>query len=229
MNSPAGVDKKRVTRGLPVNGTVSAAPGARECEPADCRAVADVVQSAFPDKFSVIFGSRIQQGARFMAGEFMRQREVAPVFVSEVDGEVVGAIELALSRESGMRAFRLFRALLREAGLFGSMRAAFVFKMVTSGMPGAPGSDSAYVEFIGVKPGYRGRGVGRALLEKAAVESRLAGKRRLLLEVAAENEEAKHLYRKLGFRPVKFYRSRLTGWLFGIKEWEVMELSLGGF
>ena len=93
MNGPAGVDKKQVKRGLPVKGTVFAAPDARECEPADCRAVADVVQSAFPDKFSVIFGSRTQQGARFMAGEFMRRREVAPVFVSEVNGEVVGAVE----------------------------------------------------------------------------------------------------------------------------------------
>lgn len=56
------------------------------------------------------------------------------------------------------------------------------------------------VQNIGVLPGYRGRGLGRALLLKALHGFVAAGASRIYLEVTAGNDPAVRLYRGLGFR-----------------------------
>jgi ribosomal-protein-alanine N-acetyltransferase len=65
---------------------------------------------------------------------------------------------------------------------------------------------------IAVRPQDRGRGLGRALLEEAAVAARSWGCAKLTLEVSAANEPALRLYRKAGFEIVgrrpKFYNDR---------------------
>lgn len=56
------------------------------------------------------------------------------------------------------------------------------------------------IQNLGVLPGYRGRGLGRALLLKALEGFTASGCRRAFLEVTADNAGAIHLYRELGFR-----------------------------
>jgi ribosomal-protein-alanine N-acetyltransferase len=51
-----------------------------------------------------------------------------------------------------------------------------------------------------VKPKWRGRGLGEALLKKTLDECRVRGARRAVLEVAVDNEPAIRLYLKTGFR-----------------------------
>src|SRR3546814_5543603 len=48
----------------------------------------------------------------------------------------------------------------------------------------------------------RGRGYGRALLDKVIVECRRRNVRRIYLEVRSDNENAVMLYESAGFRPV---------------------------
>ena len=50
-----------------------------------------------------------------------------------------------------------------------------------------------------VRPSWRGRGVGRALLESCIARARDAGVERLTLSVTAGNEAAEHLYEAAGF------------------------------
>lgn len=50
-----------------------------------------------------------------------------------------------------------------------------------------------------VAPGYRGRGVGHALVAAVAAWARSAGHRRLRLEVADHNAQAVRLYERAGF------------------------------
>jgi len=52
---------------------------------------------------------------------------------------------------------------------------------------------------IEVKPGYRGRGIGRALLTKLEEEFRRRGCNKAILEVSVDNEQAIKLYRSLGY------------------------------
>jgi len=84
----------------------------------------------------------------------------------------------------------------------------------------APGEEELLL--IGVKPQYRGIGLGRELIEQFAQDAALRGAEKLFLEMRANNE-AEHLYRSCGFEPIgqrkAYYRlsdgSRLDAITFG--------------
>ena len=50
-----------------------------------------------------------------------------------------------------------------------------------------------------VDPGFRGTGVGRALVDAVVAQARLAGKRRVVLHVVSGNDPAGRLYARAGF------------------------------
>ena len=195
----------------------------RSCGPADAIAVSAVLASAFPEKFAAIFGRHLDGGMRFLAAEYARRPDAASVLVAEECSEVVGALEVSWADGKRGRGMRFFGAMRKEMGLRAATHAAFAFRLLTAR---ALEDGCAYINFLGVLPAHRGRGVGRRLLEQGAHRARLAGKRRLVLEVAANNRQAIRLYRKSGFRRVRSYRSRLTLRMFGCGAWEVWELAL---
>lgn len=55
-----------------------------------------------------------------------------------------------------------------------------------------------YLEDLYVKPAYRGKGLGKQLLEATAEEARRAGARRLDWQVLDWNEEAVRFYERIG-------------------------------
>jgi ribosomal-protein-alanine N-acetyltransferase len=61
--------------------------------------------------------------------------------------------------------------------------------------------DEAELLLIGVRPAARGKGIGRALIERTCREARIRGAVKLMLEVRATNP-ALDLYRKSGFRQI---------------------------
>ncbi len=69
-------------------------------------------------------------------------------------------------------------------------------------------SGTGCIQNLGVIPGYRGRGLGWALLLQAMHGFRRYGLAKTRLEVTAKNEHAVRLYRRAGFRFRKtFYRT----------------------
>jgi ribosomal protein S18 acetylase RimI-like enzyme len=56
------------------------------------------------------------------------------------------------------------------------------------------------VHDLAVAPEFRGRGIGKALLDAAADDARRLGYCKLTLEVRADNHKALELYRRAGFR-----------------------------
>ncbi|HSP32093.1 MAG TPA: GNAT family N-acetyltransferase, partial [Halomonas sp.] len=63
---------------------------------------------------------------------------------------------------------------------------------------------------MGLKPEWRGKGLGRALLNKALELAQQAGARAITLAVDEVNLPAKQLYRQAGF--VRFAQQRLLAW-----------------
>lgn len=68
------------------------------------------------------------------------------------------------------------------------------------------------IQNLGILPGWRGRGLGEALLLQALHGFRQAGLDRALLEVTAQNEMAIRLYRRLGFRRTKTLYKAVPEW-----------------
>jgi GNAT superfamily N-acetyltransferase len=75
----------------------------------------------------------------------------------------------------------------------------------------AEGGLAASFEDLVVLPGYRGKGVGKALLRHVIADAKRQGVLRLTLLTDRQNERAQALYRKLGFAdsPMKAMRLKL--------------------
>ncbi|MBN2759418.1 MAG: ribosomal protein S18-alanine N-acetyltransferase [Rhodobacteraceae bacterium] len=59
--------------------------------------------------------------------------------------------------------------------------------------------DEAEILTFAVAPVAQGQGLGTALLQEAMAQARVRGVRRIFLEVAADNDPARALYRRAGF------------------------------
>ena len=59
--------------------------------------------------------------------------------------------------------------------------------------------DEIHINNFAIRPEFRGRGMGTALLHHVLAEARRLGARRATLEVRASNESARRLYERLGF------------------------------
>jgi GNAT superfamily N-acetyltransferase len=67
--------------------------------------------------------------------------------------------------------------------------------------------DAGEVKRMYVDRAWRGRGVGRALLETLIAHARAAGYRQLRLGTIADMTAARSLYHSLGFVPIQRYRA----------------------
>jgi ribosomal-protein-alanine N-acetyltransferase len=59
--------------------------------------------------------------------------------------------------------------------------------------------DEIHINNVAMRPRFRGRGIGTALLHHVLDEATRLGARRATLEVRASNEGARRLYQRLGF------------------------------
>jgi ribosomal-protein-alanine N-acetyltransferase len=59
--------------------------------------------------------------------------------------------------------------------------------------------DEVHINNVAMRPEWRGRGIGTALLQRVLAEARRLGARRATLEVRASNKGARRLYERLGF------------------------------
>ena len=83
-------------------------------------------------------------------------------------------------------------------------------------------ADTCEMKRLYVRPAFRGKGVGRALAQRAIEEARSIGYRKMRLDAIESMREAVALYRSLGFVEIAPYRfNPVQGALF-------LEMSLSG-
>jgi len=188
----------------------------RQATIGDMPRVGEILVEGFSSKFNVVFGRRVDRAPRVVAQiERLRfERELCALFVAEVDGRVVGVLELTARRERLGDLWGQFLIMLREVGTFYTLRATIGLVLLHE----ATVWDTAYVTNVAVAAEFRGRGVGWKLLESAEEWARTRGKRSISLHVAVSNR-ARHLYERFGFRLEKQSEEWLTGLLFGIRTW----------
>lgn len=59
--------------------------------------------------------------------------------------------------------------------------------------------DEIHINNVAIRPAFRGRGIGTALLRRVLTEARRLGATRATLEVRASNTGARRLYERMGF------------------------------
>jgi ribosomal protein S18 acetylase RimI-like enzyme len=75
-----------------------------------------------------------------------------------------------------------------------------------------PGAHEAVLQFLGVLPPLRGRGLASAMLSRALMDAHAEGRSRMRLEVSGTDDAVLSLYTRAGFRPEgsdAFYSRRL--------------------
>jgi len=78
------------------------------------------------------------------------------------------------------------------------------------------------IDGIVVRPDWRGRGVGSAMIADLAAQAQATGYGTLCLEVSDDNVRARALYERLGFQPGRRQRLRLLAPVFGMSGSTVM-------
>ncbi|NNM71074.1 ribosomal protein S18-alanine N-acetyltransferase [Enterovirga aerilata] len=80
------------------------------------------------------------------------------------------------------------------------------------------GSDLAWLTSVAVAPGRQGDGLGRRLVDAAERAAREAGRTRIRLEVRADNEAARKLYERAGYRRIAvipdYYEDGAAAWRY---------------
>ncbi len=117
-------------------------------------------------------------------------------FLDELDAQVFPSLGCRAGCSYLMREIRKKPGFRPEATWL--LASAAGYCGTVQGVGERPGTGS--VQNLGIVAGYRGRGLGNALLLQALHGFRRAGMHRAVLEVTAQNDGALRLYRRLGFR-----------------------------
>ncbi len=184
-------------------------PLVRPTREEDVDAVAELTAEALAPKYRPAFGDRAARGIAAVLRRDLEGVEGTRHWVAEIDGRVAGAVHLILSEDAG---FDYLQAVAAELGWFWSLRATVVLSMLGHGRLTA---EEAYIDELAVAAWARRRGVARALLDRCEEEARAAGRARLTLWVTEDNEAARPLYDRAGFRETRRRRWIAGRYLFG--------------
>lgn len=179
---------------------VSGQPRVRPYLPGDAAAVVPILYASSGGMYDRYAGSRKlaeRALARALeAGESTASADV--VWVTELDGAVVGAMAAMPFREWTPRAHAFLRTTLRSIPPWRWPGALWVYR--AGGRPGAePPQSSFYVDSLATAERFRRRGVASALLEHAERRARELGLGAVALDTWVDNEPARGLYAGAGF------------------------------
>ena len=93
----------------------------REAEPKDANTKVKVLVDSLPDKFDAIFGKKLKEGRQVLAEHYSLRENFEGVFVAEVEGNVVGVIELSTKETKKSRQESL-KPYFAHLGFFGAIR-----------------------------------------------------------------------------------------------------------
>ncbi len=172
----------------------------RAAQEADRAAVGRLLALGFADKFQPLFGADLHRNAAVLA----ELPSPGVVYVAEHAGEVVGTFSLVLDDRPLPSPWRVLRRHL------GVARALWAWVLLELAGRGRPDPDTALVEAVAVLPEWRGRGVGRQMMERALAEAARGGRRRVGLYVVEGNTPAVRLYTSLGFRVQRVHHPSWT-------------------
>ncbi len=154
-----------------------------------------------------------------------RGRIARATLAAEAKGEVAGFLLHHTGEDTSFPIAEGWRTFRRYLGTGGTLRALLTLSLIELGHSRPPRGE-AVIELVGVDPEWRGRGIGRRLVQSAIAIARAARRKAVSLEVVWGNTRARRLYESLGFDSVLEKRSRLLQWISGPRGWTRMVLPL---
>jgi ribosomal protein S18 acetylase RimI-like enzyme len=177
---------------------------------------AELYDAAFGAKLAIAMPNPISRTAVLKAGF-----NPAFSFVAVRDGEMVGIAGFKTGR-GALTGGISFRVLKDEIGFWGAIRAVLVLALFQRNHV----AGQLLMDGISVSPKMRGSGIGTKLLHSLIEYSKTEGYRSIRLDVIDTNPEARRLYERVGFVPVKTEQFAYLKWLLGFGAATQMEYSL---
>lgn len=147
-------------------------------------------------------------GYRFVAFDDGLIREHAQAKFQSFRSEMDSHVFPCLGRRDGC--LRLMREIADRANFVPSATWLLQYQDRTGGraipvgtIQGLQQDEWGSIQNLGVAPEHRGRGLGAALLVRAAIGFRMSGMAKIHLEVTTSNQSAVRLYERIGFRRAK--------------------------
>lgn len=116
-----------------------------------------------------------------------------------MDGKPVGQILCCRHEQTKGTLVPMAFDFIASMGLFTTIVHAPSLLNVSSKMAQTEPGQS-YLYNLAVYPDYRGQGIGESVFLKACEDGRKQGRTHMVLDVAADNHRAIHLYKRLGFK-----------------------------
>jgi ribosomal protein S18 acetylase RimI-like enzyme len=177
----------------------------RKAGPDDFPRVAELLHHSAADMYDRFAGGRERALGvlRRSLGEPGNASSADVVWVAAVDGGVAGAMAAFPVDEAATRARAFLGLALRGSPPWRWPVALYLYWAGGRAAPSPPAS-ALYIDALATDPGFRRRGVARALLaaaERAAREQRLPA---VALDTTIANEPARMLYASEGFDEVAY-------------------------
>jgi ribosomal protein S18 acetylase RimI-like enzyme len=179
----------------------------RAAEPKDAHIAAPLIFDTFPKVATFIVGL----GNAELANTILERLFVLPghrfsyqeTTLAVYQGRVIGLLlsyPASRMRKLDRKADRL---ILKQYRLRGKL--ALVIRAWPQLFMNQANEDEYQIGNVAVRKRYRGRGVGTHILAYAGERAREAGLNKLALRVAIENQDARKLYERLGFKTDAIY------------------------
>ncbi|MDR7811227.1 GNAT family N-acetyltransferase [Lacrimispora sp.] len=137
-------------------------------------------------------------------------------FVAKQNQNIVGVILILCGKkEKGNKRIPVI-SLCKRYGVINTVLLFFKMLLLDANTP-----NECYIEHIAVSEALRGKGIGRLLLQHAEQALLDRGYTSWSLAVAEDNS-AKNLYSRLGFKEIKKIKSPLKGFFVGTCQWTFM-------
>jgi ribosomal protein S18 acetylase RimI-like enzyme len=174
----------------------------RKAQPEDVRSVYPMVYSSGPHEFDYVFNAGNKTFKDFFHFAFPGELGLISYrtcTVATVNDEVVGIGAFT----SGSERFSLDLGnvwnVARFYGLGNILKIARASSHLDTILP-PPKSNELYIGQLGVKEGFRSKGIGGTLIRQQLELAKTKGLRKCVLDVATTNIQAQKLYERLGFK-----------------------------
>jgi ribosomal protein S18 acetylase RimI-like enzyme len=190
----------------------------RKKETPDNAAAAELIACAFREKYMAFSAGNWTKALKIAEAEMRFRGRMDNLFVAELDGKVVGAIEIISIEIPGIPSGDMLSIYYKHLGLGKGTRAAYLLSLLTRTID----ENEACVSSLAVAEEAQRAGVARALLSSGGNFARELDKERLTLWVNETNLPAISLYESEGFKTEAQSSSPLLKKFFELESWRQM-------